>query len=121
MNGYHHGKVDEWLEFFLDGVIETGEESIKISKSIRAIRDEDMEKVQQLSMRESESGVLVLTKLFSNPIVNSRTIIEWTGFTRAGAIRLLERLVSLDILKAREEKGAYDRTYIYERYVRCFV
>ena len=120
LDAYHHGKVQQWLEFFLDGVIETANDSIKISKAIRKIRDQDMEKIQKLAKRESESGMLILSKLYGRPIVNTKTVTEWSGFSRAGALKLLERFVNLEILEGREQKGTYDRTYIYRRYFKAF-
>jgi Fic family protein len=120
LNGYHDGKVDEWVDFFLGGVIETANEGIAISKKIRQLRDEDMTKIQSLAKRESESGVLVLSKLYANPIVNSRIIMEWTGFSRAGAQKLIDRFVGLNILKMAGEKDGYDRKYQYKKYLDSF-
>ncbi|OIO83937.1 MAG: hypothetical protein COW32_05050 [Candidatus Aquicultor secundus] len=79
MHGYHDGEVEEWVNFFLDGVIETANESINISKQITKLREEDMAKIQALAKRESESGVLILRKLFSRPIIGTRNIMEWTA------------------------------------------
>lgn len=120
LNSYHEGDVGIWLEFFLDGVIDTANESIRTSKEITELRDDDMAKIQSLARRESESGVLVLKKLYAKPIVTTRIIMDWTGFTRAGAQKLIDRFVSLDILQPRDKKESYDRTYIYKNYVDIF-
>jgi Fic family protein len=120
LNGYHDGEVEAWLDFFLDGVIETANDSIAISKEIRALRDTDMEKIQVLAKRESESSMLVLSKLFAKPIVNTRTIMEWTGFSRPGAQKVIDRFISLGILRPQKEEGAYDQTYVYTKYLRIF-
>lgn len=121
LNGYHCGEVEEWVNFFLDGVIETANESILISKKITDIRDRDLEKIQALAKRESESGVLVLRKLYEQPIVSSRTIMDWTGFTRAGAQRVIDRFIKIGILELKEDKAGYDRSYIYRKYVDAFL
>lgn len=121
LNDYHEGNVGRWLEFFLDGVIETANDSIRTSKEITELRDNDMAKIQALAKRESESGVLVLRKLYSQPIITTRIIMDWTEFTRAGAQKLIDRFVSLGILDSRDEKETYDRTYIYHRYVGIFL
>jgi Fic family protein len=121
LNAYHDGEVDKWLDFFLDGVIEIANESIQISKHIRKLRDDDMEKIQILAKRESESGILVLSQLFANPIVTTRAIMEWTGFTRAGAQKVIDRFVDLKILKPRDEKESYDRSYVYIKYLELFI
>lgn len=121
LNGYHAGEVDEWLDFFLDGIIETAGESIAVSKKIRQRRDEDMAKIQRLAKRESESGIIVLSRLFANPIINTRLIMAWTKFTRAGAQKTIDRFVSLDILEPVKQKGSYDRKYIYRKYLDSFI
>lgn len=121
LNAYHNGEVEKWIDFFLDGVIETAQEAINISKKIRQLRDDDMSKIQALAKRESESGVLVLSQLFGSPVVTTRRVMEWTGFTRAGAQKVIDRFVSLGILNPQEEKGAYDRSYMYQTYVNIFI
>lgn len=120
LQGYHEGDVSVWIEFFLDGVIEIAKESIEICKKITALREKDMAKMQALAKREATSGVTVLQKLYGEPIISSKTIMEWTGFTRAGAHKLIERFVKLAILKVKNEDDAYDRTYIYSDYLDIF-
>jgi len=44
LNDYHGGAVAGWVGFFLDGVIETATEAIKIADRIRRLRDRDMAK-----------------------------------------------------------------------------
>jgi Fic family protein len=119
LNGYHDGDVNAWLDFFLDGVIDTANESIEISKKIRKIRDEDMTKIQALAKRESESGVIVLSRLFREPVVTATTVMKWTKFSRAGALKLLDRFVALGILKTAQSQGQ-ERSFIYKRYIEVF-
>lgn len=121
LDDYNSGNVQSWIDFFLDGVIEIAEESIEISRKIRRLRDEDMIKIQALAKRESESGVKVLSRLFGLPIVNTARIMKWTGFTRAGAQGVIDRFIKLGILEVRDEKTAYDRSYIYRKYVNIFL
>lgn len=119
LNGYHEGEVYPWLDFFLDGVIETANESIEISKKIRKIRDDDMAKIQALARRESESGIIVLSKLFREPIVTANIIMKWTNFSRAGALKLLERFVTLGILEIPQKQGQ-EKSFVYRRYIDVF-
>ncbi len=121
LHSYHDGDVTAWLDFFLDGVIATADESIAVSKAIRALRDADMAKIQGLAKRESESGVLVLSKLFARPIVTTTSIMQWTGFTRSGSQKLLDRFTKLRILVPQQTEGTYDRKYRYTRYLNIFL
>lgn len=122
LSGYHDdGDIFGWVDFFLDGVIETAREATEVSSVIRKIRDEDMEKLQALSKRESESGVKVLTYLFNYPIVTTKSIMNATGFTRAGAQKVIDRFVSLGILIEEKKESNYDVKYTYDRYFRAFL
>ncbi len=120
LEDYHNGRVENWMNFFLDIVIEISKESINISKQIRKLRDQDMEKIQALAKREAESGVQVLSHLFALPIVTTKSIMNWTGFTRAGAKKVIDRLISLDILQASQKQSVYGKTYFYNRYLNIF-
>jgi Fic family protein len=121
LNDYHDGNVFSWLDFFLDGVIDTANKSIAVSKKIRTLRDDDMLKIQALAKRESESGVLVLSRLYENPIVTTKIIMDWTGFTRSGAQRVIDRFIDLGILKTNAKEGEYDKKYTYEKYFNAFM
>ena len=121
LNGYHDGKVEEWIDFFLDGIIEIANDSILISKEITKLREEDMAKIQALAKRESDSGVLVLQKLYSQPIVSTKAIMKWTGFSRVGSQKVIDRLVRIGILEQIDKKETYDRTYYYKKYMEIFL
>lgn len=121
LDGYHYGKVEEWLEFLLDGIIETAEQAIATVQDVTDLRQEDMEKIQVLSKTASESGIIVLRKLFALPIVNVNIIREWTGFTRAGSQQVINRFVDLDILEQKDKNEKYGRSFIYRRYVNIFL
>lgn len=121
LNGYHDGDIEAWIDFFLDGVIETANDSILVSKEITRLREEDMAKIQILAKRESESGVLVLQKLYKQPIISTKTIMDWTGFTRVGSQKVIDRFMKLGILEQKDEKETYDRTYLYKKYIDIFL
>lgn len=120
LRDYHNGEIETWLDFFLDGVINIANDSIIISKKITKLREDDMAKILSLAKRESESGIVVLQKLYAQPIVSSKTIMNWTGFSRRGAQKVIDRFVKLKILEINDEKETYDRSYIYKKYMNVF-
>lgn len=121
LNNYHEGEVFEWLNFFLDGVIETAEESINIAKKSREIKENDMQKIQALGKRESASTMKVLIYLFSNPTVTNSKITKVTGLSRQGAINMTKRLLDMEILHEIPSKTNYDKKYIYKEYYNVFI
>src|SRR3989344_1445165 len=119
LNDYHEGDTHAWLDFFLDGIIETANESIEISKKIRKIRDDDMAKIQALAKRESEGGVLFPPRLSREPVVTATSVMKWTSFSRAGALKLLDRFVGLGILEMPPTEGQ-EKSFIYRQYIDVF-
>ena len=117
---YHNGQVSEWVDFFLDGVIEIAEEAISTVEKITNLREEDMLKIHKLSTRASESAAKILPKLYAQPIINVAMVEKWTGFTKAGAQRVVDRFVEIGILSPRNQEKKYDQSYAYEAYLNIF-
>ena len=120
LSKYHSGKVEDWIDFFLDGVIEIANEAIDIVDKITKLREKDMEKLRSLGKRASESAVMVLPKLYGQPIVNTSLIKLWTGFTRPGAQKVIDRFIELGILEPKDKNKGYDQSYVYRKYVDIF-
>ncbi|MFC1644993.1 Fic family protein [Patescibacteria group bacterium] len=118
--GYHNGNVSEWIEFFLDGVIEIANEAIDIVGKITILRQRDIMRIQSLGKRASESAAIVLPKLYGQPIVNVAVVQGWTGFTRAGAQTVIDRFIDMKILSPKDKDRKYGQSYIYEDYVEIF-
>lgn len=118
--GYHNGQINDWVEFFLDGVIEIANEAIEIVGDITKLRDEDMNKIQKLSTRASLSASTILPHLYGQPIVNVSLIQKWTGFTRAGSQRVIDRFIKLKILFPKDKDKKYGQSYVYKDYLDIF-
>src|SRR3989339_963843 len=117
---YHNGNVNDWVDFFLDGVIEIAKEAIDIVGNITALREKDMLKIHALGKRASESAMFVLPKLFAQPIISVRTVKEWTGFTHAGAQRVIDRFIQIGILTPKDKNKTYGQSYMYKKYIDIF-
>jgi Fic family protein len=120
LSDYHSGSVFKWAEFFLDGVIEIANEAIDTVGQITKLREKDMIKIQSLGKRASESAAKVLPKLYEQPIVDVAIIQEWTGFTRVGAQNVIDRLIKMRILSAKNKDKKYGQTYVYNEYLNIF-
>jgi Fic family protein len=120
LSDYHSGKVFEWIDFFLDGVIEIAKEAIDIVGQITELREKDMTKIQTLGKRASESAAMVLPKLYAQPIVTAAVIQSWTGFTRAGAQTVIDRFMKMNILSPKDKGKKYGQSYVYNEYVNIF-
>lgn len=120
INGYHNGRVEEWIEFFLDGMIEVLESSIDTCKKIVDLRFDDMKKVQQLGEKASKSTTKILDGLYKLPIVGISDIVKMSGLTRASAYSAIDRLVEMDILKPLPNDSNYGKKWSYYKYLNMF-
>lgn len=118
--GYHNGKVSDWVDFFLDGVIEIANEAIDIVGKITVLREKDMAKIQMLGKRASESAATILPKLYGQPIINVALVQKWTGFTRAGSQHVIDRFIEMDILTPKDKDIKYGQSYFYKKYLDLF-
>lgn len=123
LQSYHNEPTNilGWIDFFLQGVIETAHSAIEVAGSISRIREQDMTKIHKLGKASAETTVEVLRNLYRQPIVDIGKIQEWTGVTtRAGAQKIIQRLIDLDILVQRDPSATYGRTYEYRSYLNLF-
>ena len=117
LNDYHRGEVESWIHFFLEGVIETAKELIKISSKTKEIYDDDLAKIENMDKRGIENNLKVINNLIDQPVVNSQTIEDWIGLSRPNVQKVIDRFVNLGILESQHES----EIYVYDRYVRCFL
>lgn len=122
LQGYHDepSKIEPWIEFFMEAIIHTASSAIEIAYKINRIREQDMFKLHQLGKIAAKNALHILQKLYGQPIVDLAKIQEWTGFTRAGAQKTIDRLIDLSILTQRDLSKNYGRTYEYQSYLQLF-
>ncbi|MDO9391681.1 MAG: Fic family protein [bacterium] len=118
---YREDKVEKWLNFFLDGIIETAESAIDTVRKITLLRESHILKISQMNKTSSQSAMKILPQLFAQPIVTVSIMQQWTGFkTRTGAQKLIDRLSEAGILSIKDESQKYGRSYIYKTYLDIF-
>lgn len=123
LQGYHSNpaEVDPWLDFFLEGVIDTANAAIQMAADIASLREEDMLKIHGLGKVAANTAIDILRNLYAQPIIDAKKIIEWTPVkTRAGAQKIIDRFITLQILSPRDPDRVYARTYEYKRYLKIF-
>ncbi len=119
--GYHTGDILQWVDFFLDAVIDTAKEAIEVSKKITKLRDKDLERISHVATNPTDTGVRVLQNLYKSPVASTANIEGWTGYTRQGTIKLIDKLIEVGILKLlRKGEGVKPSLYIHREYVNLF-
>ena len=120
LSGYHNGKVFEWTEFFLDGVIAIANEAIDTVGNITLLHEKDMAKIHTFGKRAAESAMMVLPKLYEQPIIDVALVQAMTGFTRQGVQKVIDRFVDKKILYPKNEDLKYGQSYVYREYLDIF-
>jgi Fic family protein len=121
LDGYHNGEVMEWLDFFLDGIIETANSAIATCAAITKLRERDMTKVQMLNRTASEATVKVLENLYRMPIAGIADIVKWTGYTERGCYNVIDRLVVMEVLfPMKAGDNVYAQKWVYRDYLTLF-
>ena len=122
LNAYHseNGNVEEWVEFFLDGVVDIANSSIETCRKITELRERDMRKAQKLGKATAPKTLDMIRFLYKMPTVGIADVVNQTGYSRPSAYKLIDRLVDMNILYPADENDGYGKKYTYKDYVEVF-
>lgn len=110
------GAWEDWLDFFLRGVVDVAREATGTARSILQMREAHRSIITQQLGRAAGNGHLVLEALFTRPIVTVADVMEITGSSFVPANNLVSRLEQAGILK--EVTGfARNRRFQYDAYL----
>jgi Fic family protein len=110
--------LTQWLQFFLEGVRVTAENSIQTFKEIIKLRNEVETKIILLGKRQLLAKN-VLEYLFSQPITDMQSIATTLQVSVTAISRLIKELLKLEIII---EKTGYkrNRIFVFEQYLQLF-
>ena len=111
--------LEQWVTFFLVGIIETSKSSIQVFKDIIKLKYEiENEKIPKLGSK-AEKGIQLLNILFQNPIITSNKLVEEMQIAHSTANRLLSDFEKLEII---EEYTGFkrNRKFIFKEYFEIF-
>lgn len=109
------GNWEDWIEFFLEGVIETSQQAAEAAQNIVELFIRDRKKIEQ-SNRPTASALTICTLTQQNPILNTSKICKTTGMSLPTAIRGLKLLENLGIMTEITGKSRH-KVYIYQEYL----
>ena len=111
--------LQQWIRFFLTGIIQTAETSVSTLQKIIELKNTiEREKLLLLGKR-SKSAIEFLHKLFSKPVVTVKDVQEMTGLSPKAASAMVQAFVDKQILI---ETTGYQRNriFIFNEYIKMF-
>ena len=114
------GTWEEWLIFFLKGVIEVSNQATETARQILALREKHRHAITENLGRTAGHGYRVLEHLYKHPFVSIKEIQEVIGTTYPAANDLAGRLVGCEILQEVTGRSR-NRIFKYSDYVALFV
>ena len=109
------GDWENWLKFFLKGVIEVSRESASTVKEIITLKERLTGKIFSHHITGT-LAIQLLDHLFEKPIVSAADIVKHLQITRQSAAQLVKKFVKAGILKEITGKQRY-RKYLFLEYI----
>lgn len=109
------GGWESWLEFFLEGVLETSEQAVATAQKIQRLFEQDRLRIAQLG-RVSGSVLRLHQHLQNRPLVTIQKAADDTGLTRPTVATALRLLANLGIVRELTGKERH-RLYVYTDYL----
>jgi Fic family protein len=111
--------LGQWIKFFLSAVIETSTTGIEtFDRILRLRKDVEDKKLPTIGKRLSKAKAL-LNALYSSPSVTPADVEKLLDVAPATSNRLIQDLVSLDILR-EVTGGKRNRRFVFWEYIQLF-
>lgn len=110
--------IEDWLKFFVEGVVITADKAVDTTRKILKLREKDVHRVRTLS-RASTKGKILLDFLYKAPLVQIKNVEQVTGLKNPNAIGLVSKFVKLGILKEITGQKR-NRVFSYGDYIELF-
>ena len=113
-----HNDINQWLKFFLTGVIETAKKGVTTFNGIMQLQKILDTKIKSLGSRSGDARK-VIDYLYTQPIIEVDKVEELIQKSNVTAYKLIANLEELDILK--EISGAQrNKLYVFKDYLDLF-
>jgi len=118
MNVRTKNDLKQWFKFFLVGIIETAKNGIETFDAILKLKKDTEDKIQKMGNR-SNYLLIIMEFLYQKPMINTAKIIELTKVSQATAYKIIDELVTLEILR-EITGGKRGKVYVFDKYIRLF-
>ena len=118
MRARTHNNINQWLKFFLTGIIEISKKGVETFDKIMQLQKNLDVKLQTLGIRSSEAQKII-DYLYKNPVIDAAKVEKIINKSKATHYKLIADLERLEILK--EISGAQrNKLYVFKDYLDLF-
>ena len=110
--------INQWISFFLTGIIETTRSGISTFDNILKLKDETEEKIRTLGSRTANAQKLI-NYMYEQPILSASDAISIIEQTKPTVYKLLDDLVDLGIL-VEKNIVSKSKSYVLDEYLQLF-
>ena len=110
------GKYEEWIKFFLKGIIEMSNNSIETISQIQNLMSNINDKLENLNIRNKENYYNAIKYLYMHPYFDSTDLREYLSLTKPTISKIINELINLNIISSLDNKQRYVK-YYFKDYV----
>lgn len=114
-----HGAWEQWLVFFLTGVVEVSQQATDTARRILLLRERHRQIITDAFGRAAGNGHRVLEHLYQHPIVAVTAVRDLTGTSYPAANNLVTQFVKHGVLHEMTGQKR-NRRFVYRDYVDLF-
>lgn len=109
------GNYEQWVQFFLDTLLESAEDAIATIKELAALHDTNAALISRMGSA-SKSAMPLFNYLEENPIIKIGKTAQALGISFNTVSSAVDRLIKAGIL-AQTDQSSRNRTFVYEAYL----
>ena len=113
------GTWEDWLSFFLRGVVEVSGQATETARRILNLREQHRLAITENLGRAAANGYRALEHLYQHPIVSVKEVQELIGTTYPAANDLVAKFVASSILTEITGQARH-RKFMYQSYINLF-
>ena len=110
------GNYEQWIKFFLKGIIASSEDAVKSIEEIIRLNDLDIQKVKSISGR-NKNIIKLFEYLGKNPIIDIAKTAKELNLQYNTVAKAVEKLGEIGILK-QVNKAKRNRCFAYDEYLK---
>jgi len=109
------GDLEEWLKFFLKGVIYTAEQAVKTIQQTLELLEKDRQKIQGMG-KAAASALIIHDLIKKTPITDGNKIVSMSGLTLPTVNSSIKHLIELGIVTELTGRSR-NKIYKYTKYL----